>query len=45
MRHHARRVTWADRVDWRFVSWCLFWLLLIALFVIAHMLLYIARMP
>jgi hypothetical protein len=45
MRNHARKVTWLDRLDWRFVSWCLFWLLVIALFVILNLVAYIGAMP
>lgn len=44
MRQHAYKATWWRRLDWRFVAWCLGLALLVALLVIAHLLLYIARM-
>jgi hypothetical protein len=42
MRHHARRVTWVDRVPWPFVAWCLFLALLVSWAALGGLLVYIA---
>jgi hypothetical protein len=42
MRHHAHPIA---RVDWRFVAWCLFLLLLVSWAALGGLLIYLVRMP